>query len=123
MTPLLDMMFILIIFFLATSRFQLEERDAEVKLVKSRSATPLATVTDSLVINVHADGTKKVDGRKLELEELEEFLRGWRQDHPDAEVVVRSDKRSLNVHTSDTLEICHRIGIKTPNMSYFGSAE
>jgi biopolymer transport protein ExbD len=123
MTPLLDMMFILIIFFLATSRFQAEERDAEIRLVTSRSATPLPTVSENLVINIHEDGRKKVDGRFLELEELEEFLRQWREEHPDADVVVRSDVRGVVVHTAETLEICHRIGITIPNVSYEGTVE
>ena len=123
MTPLLDMMFILIIFFLATSRFQQEERDAEVRLVQSKSKTPLATVSDSLVINVHEDGRRKVDGRFQSLTELEEFLRNWKSEHPDAEVVVRSDRRGLNAHTAETLELCHRLGIKTPNISYHGNVE
>lgn len=118
MTPFIDMMFILTIFFLATSRFQAQERDEAVRLVKSKSNLPIPTVSDTLVINVHQDGKKVVDGRERTLAELEEFLRRWRAEHPEAEVVVRTDSRALVLYQKEVLEICHRLGIKTPNISY-----
>ena len=118
MTPLLDMMFILIIFFLATSRFQADERDEAIRLVKSKSAMAIPTVSDHLVINVHKDGKKVVEGKERTLEQLEAFLRGWRENHPDAEVTVRTDREAYAYHLQEVTEICHRLGVKTPNISY-----
>ena len=121
MTPLLDMMFILIIFFLATSRFQSDERDEAIRLVKSKSTMAIPTVSDNLVINVHKDGKKVIDGKERTLDQLEEFLRGWREEHPDAEVTVRTDREAYAYHLQEVTEICHRLGVKTPNISYAAS--
>jgi biopolymer transport protein ExbD len=122
MTPFLDMMFILIIFFLATSRFQQEERDEQIRLVKSRSTLPIATASElPVVINIDREGHKRIDGRVRTLEEIEEFIRARRARQPDVDVVLRADKRALVEHLAEALEICHRLGVKTPNVSYQAS--
>jgi biopolymer transport protein ExbD len=123
MTPLLDMMFILIIFFLATSRFQAEERDEAVRLVKSSSNLPIAPVTELVVINIDRDGQKIVDGRIRSLEEVESLLRERLSERPETEVVVRADTRGVVQHLAQTLETCHRLGIKTPKVSYEAAPE
>ena len=118
MTPLLDMMFILVIFFLATSRFQQDERDQSIQLVKSRSKMPISTVSDLVVINIDQHGNKSVEQRPRSLDEIETLLRERLKDRPETEVVVRADRRALVQHLEETLEICHRLGIKTPKVPY-----
>ena len=49
LTPFIDMMFILIVFFLATSRFTEAERDESIRLAQTRSAMPISTPTEMLV--------------------------------------------------------------------------
>ena len=123
MTPLLDMMFILIIFFLATSRFRAEERDEAIRLVKSKSNIAIPTVSDTLVINVAEDGTKIIDKRERSLEEVEEFVTKWREEHPEAEVVVRADREARVKHVQAVQEICHRLGMATSNISYTSGSQ
>lgn len=118
MTPLLDMMFILIIFFLATSRFQQEERDETIQLVKSRSTLPITPVTDLLVINIDREGNRTVDGKPRNLEEVETLIRDRLRERPETEVVVRADRRALVRYLDETLEICHRLGIKFPKRPF-----
>ena len=118
MTPLLDMMFILIIFFLATSRFQQEERDETIQLVKSKSTLPIATTQQLFVINIDREGQRIVDGQVYNLQELEEMIRTRKKKDNNLEVVVRPDERSMVRFLSETTEICHRLGVKTPKISY-----
>jgi biopolymer transport protein ExbD len=118
LTPLIDMLFILIVFFLATSRFQQDERDEKIRLVQSKSKLPIATATDILVIEIAATGEKRVHGATKSLEELEEILRKRLEANKGAEIVVRADRRALVEHLQETTEICHRLGLETPKISY-----
>ena len=118
MTPLIDMLFILIIFFLATSRFQAEERDEEIQLVETRSELPISTPRDLLVIDIDREGRKKVNGVEKTLEELEEIIRERIEEHRESEVVLRSDRRALVAHLMETTEICHRLGLEAPKITY-----
>ncbi len=118
MTPFIDMMFILVIFFLATSRFHQEERDESIQLARSRSTMPISTVTDMLVINVDKDGRKIVDGKVRTLDELTEIVRARRAEKADAEVVIRADNRAFVWQLQEAQEVCHRLGFKTPRIAY-----
>ena len=118
LTTFIDMMFILVVFFIATSRFHEAERDESVRLARTQSTMPIATVSDVLVINVDQDGRKVIDGRERSLEELEAIVRQRHEEKPDGEVVVRADVRGLVGALAETLEICTRIGFKTPNIAY-----
>ena len=56
-TSLLDVMFILIIFFLATSTLQREEHDIKVNLPSRSEQGSLSSASRTLVINVRKDGS------------------------------------------------------------------
>jgi len=118
MTPFIDMMFILVVFFLATSRFHQDERDESIRLAKSRSTMPISTVSDMLVINIDQEGRTIVDGVARTIEELEEIVRARRAEKEDSEVVVRADVRAYVGPLAEALEICHRLGFKTPKVTY-----
>lgn len=118
LTPLIDMLFILIVFFLATSRFQQDERDEKVKLVQSRSKLPIATANDLLVIEVLESGEKRVHGETKTLEELEKIIRERVERSAGAEIVIRADRRARVGHLQETTEICHRLGLETPKIAY-----
>ncbi|MCZ6792799.1 MAG: biopolymer transporter ExbD [Planctomycetota bacterium] len=120
MTPFIDMLFILIIFFLATSRFHEEERDEKIQLVKTRSDTslPIATPRSLLVVDIDKDGRKTINGREKTLEEIEAIIRKRLEEDEKAEFVVRSDLRARVGDLGSVTEICHRLGVKTPKISY-----
>ena len=118
MTPLIDMLFILIIFFLATSRFQQEERDEAIQLVNSKSSLPIATASELLVIEIDKDGRKKVHGLERTLEEIEEIIRASVEENKESDIVVRADRRAIVAHLLETTEICHRLGINDPKVTY-----
>jgi len=123
MTSFIDMMFILVLFFLVTSRFQEAERDEAIRLARSTSALPINTLSDTLVINIDKDGRKIVDGKPRTAEELEEIVRSRRAQRENAEVVVRADIRAFVAPLAETLEICHRLGFKTPSITYQNASD
>ena len=54
-TPIIDLMFTMVIFLFATTTFTEEERDIQVKLPETSSASSLSTATKVIVINVRGN--------------------------------------------------------------------
>ena len=64
LVPLLDVMFLLLIFFLVSTTFTKDEVDMNLVLPEARSGAP-AESGNLLVINVAQDGAITVDGRQV----------------------------------------------------------
>ena len=58
------------------------------------------------------------NGRILDLPELETIMRTRLDKRKDMEVVIRADLRATVKHLQETTDVCHRLGVKTPNVSY-----
>jgi biopolymer transport protein ExbD len=118
LTAFIDMMLVLVIFFLATSRFTEDERDESIRLAKSGSTLPIPTLSDVLVVNIDREGRRKIDGTIRTLEEVEAVIRERKGAREDLEVVARADVRGPVLALAEVFEICHRLGLKTPNFAY-----
>jgi len=93
-TPLIDVIFLLIIFFLAASHFVKNESRDEVSLPEAITGEDeLKTSAGRLVITVTAEGQYKIGGGFLSLEEVEPLLfDGMAKDGEKYEVRIRGDK-------------------------------
>jgi biopolymer transport protein ExbD len=88
LTPLLDMLFLLIVFFIVSSVFVEEEKDMEVQLPVSVQAEAL-TAPQPIVINIRQDGTLIHHGRTLTPDELERELKAAFEQQPGRSVILR----------------------------------
>ncbi len=99
MTPMIDMVFLLIIFFLTATTFAQKEREQDVLLPSNRNAGSLSRSYDNnLIINVLRDGSAVVFGEKIAEEKLVALVkdRRLRASQP-LKVLVRADWRALQV--------------------------
>jgi len=94
LTPLLDMLFLLIVFFIVSSVFVEEEKDMEVQLPVSVQAEAL-TAPQPIVINIRQDGTLIHHGRTLTPDELERELKAAFEQQPGRSVILRADGRLI----------------------------
>lgn len=91
MTPLIDMVFTLLIFFTLTLQIQ-KERAAKITLPKADQAEPVKEVPpQSLVVLVERDGTLLVNGQRKELADFEEDVAADSAESLPKELVVRGD--------------------------------
>ena len=74
LTPLIDIVFLLVVFFMLTSHF-IEEQAIDIDLPKAKSGNE-AIEKEFVEVIVNPDGELLVDGRKVQLEHLEETLKG-----------------------------------------------
>src|SRR2546421_11911349 len=93
MMPLIDVVFLLLIFFLMPSRFEQEERELKVALPEVAEAQPLA-MTQELVINITPEGKYIVAKKEHSEAQLAALLQQTRRNNPHRSVLIRGDARA-----------------------------
>ena len=116
--PLIDMVFLLLIFFLVATSFAQEERDQRVKLPLTSSPKPLSAPPRHVIINILADGTTKVGPRIYAREALTRLLERVHRNEPDRMVLIRADERSLHKYFAGVASLCKDVGINELKIGY-----
>ncbi|MAH12354.1 MAG: hypothetical protein CMO33_01280 [Verrucomicrobia bacterium] len=117
-SSLLDVMFILIIFFLATATFTEEERDIQVNLPQSAAAQSSTQAPKMIVINVREDGTYHVANQTMDIASLKNTLIEAVSSNPDQKVMVRGDRNALHGNVANAISVCKQVGIHKTNIGY-----
>ncbi|MEM7205279.1 MAG: biopolymer transporter ExbD [Planctomycetota bacterium] len=92
LTPLIDMVFLLLVFFLASTTFAKDEVEMDLTLPEASSGKA-ETDGHLLVINVKRDGSLTVNRRTVTLEGLRQRLRAAAAKDRDQEVLIRGDTK------------------------------
>ena len=118
MTPLIDIMFTLIIFFLATDTFQEEERDIAINVPSNTSGTTLSSEPRVIVINVKKDGSYKMGDKAMNLDQIRIKLREEVQKDSDQKVLVRGDGDALHKHVAAAVAAAKGAGVIESHIGY-----
>ena len=116
--PLIDMVFLLLIFFLVATTFAQEERDLSIKLPGTGRASALSSPQQQLIINIQADGSIKVGPERVEPNRLAEMLADVAVNQPNREVLIRADERSWHKYFAGVADLCRRCGISEVNIGF-----
>ncbi|MGQ9504756.1 MAG: ExbD/TolR family protein [Thermogutta sp.] len=112
MTPLIDVVFNLLIFFLIASKFAEEERELPVKLPEASEAQPLMSKPKELFINIDQDGRYYVGGKTLTLSQLETVLvEAWSANPSRTTVIVRADENCRLQPVVSAINACKKANI------------
>lgn len=114
LTPIIDMVFNLLIFFLIASSFQQVEREMQVALPQARASGPLSAALREIVINVTADGRAIVAGREMAEGDLDAMIRAALGANGGQKVSVRGDRSAPYGDVARVLDVCKRAGVSEP---------
>lgn len=113
MTPVIDMVFLLLIFFLVASQFAEEERALKVVLPSASEARPLTMAPKEVFVNVNHRGEYFMDGRIMQIDEVEAVLRQAVANNPaNQSVIIRADKRVLFDAVVAVMNACNKVGVR-----------
>ena len=113
-TPMIDMVFLLLIFFLVATTFHQEEREIDVALPFAASGGPISATLREIIVNVDAQGGIIVSGRALEPEDLRSLISEAVAVNPKQKVTVRGDRGTAYANVVTVLDICKACGIQQP---------
>ncbi|MCL2207566.1 MAG: biopolymer transporter ExbD [Fibromonadales bacterium] len=107
--PLLDMVFILLIFFIVTSTFT---RETGVEVSKPQAQTASQLEKENILIAITRDGTIHIDERQVDLAGLSDVLKGILAKNPDREAVLIADKNAITEKLVSVIDACTLAGVK-----------
>ena len=113
MTPLIDMIFQLLIFFLVASSIADEEQQLQLDLPTVNEALPAMFQPNELVVNIDREGKYYIDGQFCQVEQVEQLLRRAYTNNPLTQsVIIRADKQTDWQQVAVAIGLCKKIGIQ-----------
>lgn len=123
MSPLIDAVFLLLIFFLVATMFKKENRDIDIPPPVSASAVKLLPDDEQLVLGVSREGDFFWQGTPLTLEALHDRLREVAVTTPERRIRLDTDHQTPFVHVVQVLDLAqfngmNNVGIRTYDSRY-----
>jgi len=112
LAPLVDILFLLLVFLLSLYALSNVERELSIALPEAGSAGTLRRGLHDLLVNVRADGQLVMNGREVSFEEFEATLERLARDFPADAVVVRADGRTPHSRFVKVLDVCREHGVR-----------
>ncbi len=114
LTPIIDMVFLLLIFFLVATTFHQTEREMQVALPAATSAGPISATLREIIVNVDAEGRIIVSGRTIGADELRSLIERAVAANPQQKVTVRGDRTTAYANIVRVLDVCKGSGVEEP---------
>lgn len=109
--PMVDIVFLLLIFFLVTWNFARYETELDVKVPTAKEGQESRRAAGEVIINVKSDGAIVMNRREMSPEELRTTLEKISELYPDQAVVLRGDQSADYRHIVAVLDICRAANI------------
>lgn len=116
MTSLIDVVFLLLIFFLVATNFTRRETDHSVVLPQSEAGVKAADAPSRLVVNIREEGTLVVNGRVMTEDELRRTVADFVLAHPGRPAVIRADQRVAYRAVMRVFGICRGGGVRNVDL-------
>ena len=111
LTPMIDVVFLLIIFFMVGTKFTELERKIGLQVPEVSDAGALTPAPEKRVVNVYQDGQIALDRQTVSLEELTNRLADARSEYKDLGVLIRGDAAGTFQRVAEVLGACKQAGI------------
>ncbi len=118
MAPLIDCVFLLLIFFLVAATLKKAHKELEIALPHAAASIEKKTRFETLIIEVTQDGTVHIDSEPLSTQLLHKTLREAAMANPDRRVRIDADRRAAWQHIVHVLDLCQfnklqDVGVRT----------
>ncbi|MBN1910784.1 MAG: biopolymer transporter ExbD [Pirellulales bacterium] len=111
LTPMIDIVFLLIIFFMVGTKFTELERKIGLRVPEVADHGALTAAPEKKVVNVYRDGSITLDRTPVSLEGLTAQLAESRRQYADLGVLIRGDGQAYHQRVAEVLNACKQAGI------------
>jgi biopolymer transport protein ExbD len=111
LTPMIDIVFLLIIFFMVGTKFSELERKIALRLPEVSDNGALTDAPEGKVVNIYQDGRVTLNRKTVTLEELTNQLSAARSQYKDQGVQIRSDASANAQAIASVLTACRQAGV------------
>ena len=117
LTPMIDIVFLLIIFFMVGTKFTELERKIGLRVPEVADKGALTAAPERKIVNVYRDGTVTLDQAPVTLDELTSQLAAACSQYADLGVLVRGDAQGEFQGVASVLNACKQAGIQELGIS------
>ena len=110
-TPMIDVVFLLLTFFVSTSIFSQWETELDIQLPTADSGVVPDRLPGEIIINLDQEGVITVNQHALTPEDLLDKCQRLVKLYPGHPVVIRSDKATRYEHLVAVIDTCRKAGI------------
>jgi len=103
---MIDVVFLLLIFFMVTTTFSQMEVDRKIVLPPASSAKPDRRGPKVVLVNVRENGVVRVENRAYGIDQLAGLFRQIAAQNRDRVIVVRGDERAYHEYFVGVLKAC-----------------
>lgn len=112
LTPLIDIVFLTLIFFMVTTMFGKFESEVGVTLPTANTAQHDPRTQGEIFINLLSDGKIVVNERTMDLPELQQVLNRVAEYFPGGSVIIRGDRDAMLGRAIAVLDCCRKADIQ-----------
>jgi len=111
LAPMIDVVFLLLIFFIVTWQFARFERDMDISVPAAEEAEDKDRLTGEIIVNVREDGSIILNGRTVTEPELLSKLQAISEAYPDQAVILRGSSEANFQAIINVLDQIKKAGI------------
>ncbi len=116
MAPLIDIVFMTLVFFMVTSVYSTMESEIDITLPTAESSEVSERMQGEIFINLLENGTIVMNQREVNLDELQATLERVAEYFPGGSVIIRGDRNADLGHAIAILDKCKNADIQ--NVSF-----
>ncbi|MEY2973130.1 MAG: ExbD/TolR family protein [Gammaproteobacteria bacterium] len=114
LTPMLDIVFIMLIFFIVTTSF-IKETGIEVN--RPNAATAVRDERGNILIAITANDEIWIDKRRIELRAVRANVERLKAENPEGSVIIQADKESKNGLLVETMDQVRLAGVQNVSIA------
>jgi biopolymer transport protein ExbD len=114
MGPLIDMVFLLLIFFVVTTSFV---KESGIDVQKSTAATAQVKERGNILIGVTQEGDIYMEGKRVDIRSVRPLIERSLAEDPESGVVIVADKRSQTGAVVQVMDQCRLAGAKDVSLA------
>jgi biopolymer transport protein ExbD len=114
MGPLIDMVFLLLIFFVVTTSFV---KESGIDVQKSTAATAEVKERGNIMIAVTSEGDIYMEGKKIDVRSIRPLVERALAEDPEGAVVIVADKASETGSVVSVMDQCRLAGAKDVSLA------
>jgi biopolymer transport protein ExbD len=107
-TPMLDVVFIMLIFFIVTATFV---KESGIDVDKPSAATAIVQEKASILVAIDADNEVWINRRQVDLRSVRSIIERLHAENPKGTVVIQADKESKNDTLIQVMDASRRAGV------------
>lgn len=123
MAPLIDIVFLTLVFFMVTSVYGALESEVDITLPTADTAIQTERNRGEIFINIREDGTIVVNDREQTIPELQELLDRVAELFPGGAVIIRGDRAAQLGRAVQVLDCCRKADIQNVSFAALDPAQ